>query len=56
MPWIGAKVWETFSPQAPFWITAIACAITVPIAWKKFVLPKIETVSPSSDEKNNHRE
>ena len=39
MPWIGARLWENLSPQAPFWITAIACAITVPIAWAKFVLP-----------------
>jgi MFS family permease len=45
MPWIGAHLWELVSPQAPFWITAIACAITVPIAWKKFVIPKIESVS-----------
>ncbi|MBE0688099.1 MAG: MFS transporter [Anaerolineaceae bacterium] len=53
MPWIGAKLWELFAPQTPFWITAIACAITVPIAWKKFVIPKIEQVSPISDENNS---
>lgn len=45
MPWIGAQLWELLAPQAPFWITAVACAITVPIAWKKFVVPKIEPVS-----------
>lgn len=49
MPWIGAKVWELFAPQVPFWITAVACAITIPIAWKKFVLPKIEPALPPSD-------
>jgi MFS family permease len=50
MPWIGAKVWETFSPQTPFWIAAIACAITVPIAWKKFILPKVEAVPTHSND------
>jgi MFS family permease len=43
MPWIGAQLWERFTPQTPFWITALACAITVPIAWAKFVLPKVKT-------------
>ncbi|HSM24865.1 MAG TPA: MFS transporter [Anaerolineaceae bacterium] len=40
MPWIGAQLWENISPQAPFWITALLCALTIPIAWKKFSLPK----------------
>jgi hypothetical protein len=40
MPWLGAQLWELLSPQAPFWIAAAACAITVPIAWRKFILPK----------------
>jgi len=53
MPWIGAQLWELFAPQTPFWITAIACAITVPIAWKKFVMPKIEPVSPISGKNNS---
>jgi MFS family permease len=44
MPWIGAQLWERFTPQTPFWITAIACAITVPIAWAKFVLPKMQKI------------
>jgi MFS family permease len=46
MPWIGAQLWERLSPQAPFWITAIACAITIPIAWAKFVLPKARKSTP----------
>ncbi len=52
MPWIGAKVWELFYPQTPFWITAIACAITVPIAWKKFVLPNNEQTPPAPNKNN----
>jgi MFS family permease len=41
MPWIGGQLWEHFSPQTPFWITALACAITIPIVWTRFVLPRI---------------
>lgn len=44
MPWIGAQLWERFTPQAPFWVTAIACALCIPIVWAKFVLPKMEKV------------
>ena len=38
-PWIGGQLWERVSPQAPFWITAAACLILVPIAWAKFGVP-----------------
>ncbi|MBN2149414.1 MAG: MFS transporter [Anaerolineales bacterium] len=41
-PWVGAQLWERFSPQTPFWITVIACIISIPIAWYKFILPKIK--------------
>jgi MFS family permease len=51
MPWIGVQLWETFSPQTPFWVTALMCAITILIAWKKFVLPKIEPDPLQSNEK-----
>jgi MFS family permease len=44
MPWIGPQLWERISPQAPFWVTAILCSITIPIALKKFVLPKTSEV------------
>jgi MFS family permease len=46
MPWIGAQLWEHFSPQTPFWVTVVICAITIPIAWIKFVMPKTEKVNP----------
>jgi len=39
-PWIGAQLWERINPQAPFWITAVACLISIPIAWFKFILPQ----------------
>jgi len=48
MPWIGAQLWERFTPQTPFWLTALACAITIPIAWRKFVLPKTGGLASSS--------
>jgi MFS family permease len=38
MPWIGAQLWEQFSPQVPFWFTVTACLISIPIAWLKFVV------------------
>jgi MFS family permease len=46
MPWIGAQLWERFTPQVPFWVTAVVCAITIPIAWVKFILPKINNPTP----------
>ena len=38
-PWLGAQLWERFSPQAPFIITAIIALITIIPAWFKFKLP-----------------
>lgn len=42
MPWIGAQLWERVSPQTPFWVTAVACVLVIPIVWFKFALPKGE--------------
>lgn len=39
-PWIGAQLWERFNPRLPFWITAVGAAITLPITWLAFKLPK----------------
>jgi MFS family permease len=38
MPWIGAQLWERFSPQVPFWFSMAACLISIPIAWFKFIV------------------
>jgi MFS family permease len=38
MPWLGAQMWERFTPQTPFWFSVIACLISMPIAWFKFVI------------------
>ena len=50
MPWIGAQLWERFTPQTPFWVTAIACILIIPIVWFKFVLPKGKPAAESGDE------
>jgi MFS family permease len=39
MPWIGAQIWERFTPQTPFFIPLIALMAVVPIIWFKFKLP-----------------
>jgi MFS family permease len=39
-PWIGAQLWERFNPRLPFLLTAIGAAITLPVVWWKFKLPK----------------
>ena len=49
MPWIGAQLWEHFTPQLPFWITVAACALTIPVAWMKFVLPKFSKPDESQN-------
>jgi len=52
MPWIGAQLWERISPQTPFWVTAAACLLVIPIVWFKFILPKGEksaTTSPAAE-------
>lgn len=38
-PWIGAQLWERFSPRLPFSITAAVAIITVIPTWIKFKLP-----------------
>jgi MFS family permease len=38
-PFIGAKLWEGFSPQLPFMITAIAALLSVIPTWFKFKVP-----------------
>ena len=43
-PWIGATLWEKFSPQTPFIITsAAALLITIPIYFKFKAPPKVQS-------------
>jgi MFS family permease len=39
-PWIGAKLWDTIAPQAPFAVVVVSCIISMIIAWFKFATPK----------------
>jgi MFS family permease len=39
-PYIGAWLWERYSPQTPFQITAIGAIVLAVFAWFKLVLPK----------------
>lgn len=38
-PWIGAQLWERFSPQTPFMVTAVAALLIVVPIYYKFRLP-----------------
>jgi len=38
-PYIGARLWETFSPKVPFVITSIAALITIIPTWLFFKVP-----------------
>ena len=38
MPWIGAQLWERFTPRTPFWFAVAANIISIGIAWTKFKL------------------
>ena len=50
-PWLGAQLWERFSPQMPFIISAIASLVILPPIWFKFRVPK--TVPPADGEGPN---
>jgi len=41
-PWIGAQLWERFSPRLPFMITAVAALTTIIPIWLKFKVPARE--------------
>ncbi len=38
-PWLGAQLWERFSPRLPFTITAVAALVVLPPIWFKFRAP-----------------
>ena len=39
-PWLGAQLWERFSPQTPFLISGLAALAILPPIWFKFRVPK----------------
>jgi len=42
-PYIGAMLWERFSPQLPFYVPLVSTLLILPIMWIKFRLPDSET-------------
>ena len=49
-PWLGSKLWETFSPKTPFIITAIAAVVVLIPIWFKFRVPKNPEPPAPTDE------
>jgi MFS family permease len=48
-PWIGAQLWEKFSPQTPFLVTAAATLSGVFLAWFKFRQPRAAPATISGE-------
>jgi hypothetical protein len=44
-PYLGARLWERFSPQVPFVITSVAALITVIPTWLFFKVPDDQSES-----------
>jgi MFS family permease len=39
-PYLGAMLWERFTPQVPFYVPIVAILVLLPVMWIKFKLPK----------------
>jgi len=48
-PWLGAQLWERFSPQTPFLISALASLAILPPIWLKFRVPKAVPVEEAHE-------
>ncbi len=57
-PWIGARLWEKFTPRLPFMITAFVVLLTVIPVWFKFKLPSTpaSTTGQSAGPSNKYPE
>jgi len=49
-PWLGAQLWERFTPQTPFLISAFASLAILPPIWFKFRVP--QTVHADAEEES----
>jgi MFS family permease len=47
-PWVGAQLWERYSPRLPFLITAALCLVSIIPTWFKFKLPDTPAAAPAS--------
>jgi MFS family permease len=48
-PWLGAQLWERFSPKTPFTITAIAALVIMVPIYFKFKLPEKSKAPPETN-------
>lgn len=46
-PWLGAQLWERFSPQVPFWISSFAALAVLSSIWFKFRVPEAQPLPPA---------
>ena len=49
-PFIGAMLWERFSPQVPFYVPVVTTLLMLPIMWIKFRLKDSDIIK---DEEND---
>jgi len=47
-PWLGARLWQAFSPIAPFYVPLVATVAMLPVMWFKFRLPPHDHVPPAA--------
>jgi DHA1 family multidrug resistance protein-like MFS transporter len=48
-PYLGAMLWERFSPQTPFIITSVAALITIIPTWLFFRVPEDQTATTNAE-------
>jgi MFS family permease len=41
-PYLGGLLWESVSPQAPFYLPVVATVLLLPVMWVKFKLPRAQ--------------
>jgi MFS family permease len=46
-PWLGAQLWERYSPRMPFYVTGLAALLSAIPAWFKFKLPENTAAPPT---------
>jgi MFS family permease len=47
-PYIGAMLWERFTPQVPFYVPLVTTLLLLPVMWVKFKLPKEKPAEATS--------
>ena len=47
-PYLGAMLWERFTPQVPFYVPLVTTLLLLPVMWVKFRLPKAAAAEQES--------